>query len=121
MSVGRNIRRRNDKINLNNNLVAYSGCSRDRSYYSILEGEEMRTKKEIEEAIQELKGEPQFIEALEWVLDGRKHKPIEAGNSYGIEYRCSHCDFPKNETLLWRDRYCWNCGCELDWSEWEEK
>jgi hypothetical protein len=103
-----------------------------KKYLSYRRGE-VRTEKEIKDLLEKAVTDyPDHVwsdpvtrkvwkEALEWVLEGKKHKPIEAGNSYGMEYRCSNCDFPENETLLWSDKYCMNCGCELDWSEWEEK
>ena len=48
-------------------------------------------------------------------------KPIEAGDSYGIQWLCPNCDFPSNDTLTMDMKYCWNCGIKLDWSEWEDK
>jgi hypothetical protein len=43
-----------------------------------------------------------------------KYKPIEAGDSCGIQFLCSNCNFPKNDTLTFDMKYCWNCGCEID-------
>ena len=45
--------------------------------------------------------------------------PIVAGNSYGIQFLCSACDFPKDETLTMDMKHCWNCGVKLDWSKCE--
>lgn len=45
--------------------------------------------------------------------------PITAGDSGGIQFLCSVCDFPKNDTLTMDMSFCWNCGIKLDWSEWE--
>ncbi len=52
--------------------------------------------------------------------DIKGNKPIQAGNSYGVQFLCSHCEFPKNDTLTWDMKYCWNCGCKLDWDEWNK-
>lgn len=46
--------------------------------------------------------------------------PIIAGDSYGVQFLCSACDFPKNDTLTMDMKYCWNCGIKLDWSELDE-
>ena len=40
--------------------------------------------------------------------------PIVAGDSYGIQFLCSACDFPKDETLTMDMKHCWNCGVKLD-------
>lgn len=48
------------------------------------------------------------------------YKPILAGNSYGVQFLCSFCDFPKYDTLTFDMKYCWNCGAEIDWNDWEE-
>ena len=50
-----------------------------------------------------------------------KYKPIEVGDSYGVQFLCSRCDFPKNETLVFEFKYCPFCGAEIDWSEWDKK
>ena len=47
-----------------------------------------------------------------------KYKPITSGDSLGIQFLCSNCNFPKNDTLTFDMKYCWNCGCGIDWSEW---
>ena len=52
----------------------------------------------------------------------KKYKPIEAGDSYGLQFICSHCtDFPKVESLTIDMKYCFNCGVLLDWSDWSRK
>jgi hypothetical protein len=43
--------------------------------------------------------------------------PIVAGDSYGIQFLCSACDFPKDETLTMDMKHCWNCGVKLDWEK----
>jgi hypothetical protein len=45
--------------------------------------------------------------------------PIVVGNSYGIQFLCSACDFPEDETLTMDMKHCWNCGVKLDWSKCE--
>jgi len=45
--------------------------------------------------------------------------PIQAGDSNGVQFLCSKCNFPKNDTLTMDMKYCWNCGIKLDWSEWQ--
>jgi len=45
--------------------------------------------------------------------------PIQAGDSYGVQFLCSNCNFPPNDTLTMDMRYCWNCGAKLDWQEYE--
>lgn len=52
--------------------------------------------------------------------DMQGYKPVQFGSGYGVQFLCSNCDFPKNDTLTFDMKYCWNCGCKLDWSEWEE-
>jgi len=48
-------------------------------------------------------------------------KPITQGNPESIQFLCSQCSFPENDTLTMDMKYCWNCGCRLDWREWNEK
>jgi hypothetical protein len=48
-------------------------------------------------------------------------KPIAVGDSHSIQHLCSNCDFPKEDTLTLDMKYCFNCGCKLDWSDYEEK
>lgn len=50
----------------------------------------------------------------------RGYKPIESGNSYGVQFLCSCCNFPKYDTLTFDMKYCWFCGARIDWSGWEE-
>ena len=53
------------------------------------------------------------------IKDNDMNKPLEIGNSDAIIFYCSKCDFPKNDTLTFDMKYCWNCGVKLDWSDWE--
>lgn len=48
-------------------------------------------------------------------------KPVCWGNSYGIQYHCPNCNFPENDTLTFDMKYCFNCGSNIDWSEWAEE
>ncbi len=50
---------------------------------------------------------------------GKEYKPMLIGNPEGNRYFCSNCDFPENETLVIEEKYCFNCGCKLDWSDWK--
>lgn len=45
--------------------------------------------------------------------------PITTGDSNGVQFLCSSCDFPKNDTLTLNMKYCWNCGIKIDWSQYE--
>lgn len=53
--------------------------------------------------------------------EAKDYKPIIAGDSYGIQHLCSACDFPKEDTLTFDMKYCWNCGAKIDWSDYEVK
>ena len=54
------------------------------------------------------------------VIDSVAYIPIKSGNSHGIQFLCSRCAFPDNDTLTMDMNYCFNCGCKLDWSEWNK-